>query len=112
MKLPGGPAGPVEVKDSWKLPGSQPNQLGDNPNIGSIISALLPYIMSIAGLILFFILISGGFTLLTSNGNPESVKKGQQQIVAGIIGFVIIFTAYWLIQLVQIIFGVKLGFGA
>ncbi len=76
--------------------------------VGEIISALLPYVFIIAGLILFAMLIFGGFELLTSAGNPESVKKAQGRITSALIGFLIIFLAYWLTQILEVIFGITI----
>jgi hypothetical protein len=77
-------------------------------DIGKIISALLPYIFAISGLILFAFLIMGGFELLTSGGNPESAKKAQGRITSALIGFLIIFLAYWITQLLEVIFGISI----
>jgi len=79
-----------------------------NLTIGDIISAILPYIFAIAGLILFVFLIMGGFELLTSAGNPESAKKAQEKITSALVGFIIIFLAYWLAQALEIIFGIQI----
>jgi len=79
-----------------------------NLNISTIISAILPYIFAIAGLVLFIFLIMGGFELLTSAGNPESAKKAQEKITSALIGFIIIFLAYWLTQALEIIFGIQI----
>jgi len=76
--------------------------------IGKIISALLPYIFALAGLILFIFLIMGGFELLTSGGNPESTKKAQGRITSALIGFLIIFLAYWITQILEVIFGITI----
>lgn len=75
-------------------------------NIGDIISALIPYIFTIAGLTLFILLIIGGFGFLTSGGNPDKVKAAQGKITSAIIGFVIIFVSYWLMRILEIIFGI------
>lgn len=79
-----------------------------NKTLGDIISALLPYIFTIAGIILFALLIMGGFELLTSGGNPEKTKKAQGRITSSLIGFLIIFLAYWLTQLLEVIFGISI----
>lgn len=76
--------------------------------IGDILSALLPYIFAIAGLALFVFLIIGGFGLLTSAGSPDKMKAAQGKITSAIIGFVIIFVAYWLMRILEIIFGLNL----
>jgi hypothetical protein len=91
-------------------PSSQSKIDLSNPNLtlGEIISALLTYIFAIAGIILFVFLIMGGFELLTSGGNPESAKKAQGRITSALIGFLIIFLAYWITQILEVIFGIKI----
>lgn len=76
--------------------------------IGSIISAILPLIFVIAGLILFVRLIAAGFRLLTSAGNQETVQKAQGSIITSLTGFLIIFAAYWLTQILEVIFGIQI----
>lgn len=80
--------------------------------IGAVISELIKYAFPLAGLILFLMLIMGGFSLLASGGNPESIKKGQSRIVSALIGFVIVFVAYWLVQLLQTVLGLQTIFGS
>lgn len=80
---------------------------GEKGNIGGLISEALKYVFPLAGLILFGMLIFGGFELLTSSGNPEAIKKGQDKITSAVIGFVIIFVAYWLVQILQAILGLE-----
>jgi len=78
------------------------------PNIGSIITELLKYIFVIAGLVLFILLIVGGFGLLTSGGSPDKVKAAQGKITSAVIGFVIIFISYWLVRILEIVFGISI----
>lgn len=79
-----------------------------NLKLGGIISAVLPYIFVFSGLMLFLFLIFGGFQLLASGGNPESVKSGQGKVTGALIGFIIIFVAYWLVEILQIVFGIDI----
>ncbi len=83
---------------------------GDESNIGTILGGAIPMIMMFAGIILFLMIIAGGFTMLTAVGNPEKVKKGQTLLTNSVIGFVIVFAAYWIMQILQIAFGMELGF--
>lgn len=82
---------------------SQPNL-----TLGGIISALLPYVFVIAGLILFGMLIFAGFQLLTSGGDPEKTKGARGKITAAFIGFLIIFLAYWIAQIIEAILGIQI----
>ena len=77
-------------------------------NLGSLVSTLLPYIFTIAGLILFFVIIGAGFTMMTNPGNPDKTKKAGQQLTFGIVGFLIICVSYWIAQLIGSIFGISL----
>lgn len=74
--------------------------------LGTIITELLPYVFGAAGILLFVYFLVGGFQLLTSAGEPKAVEGARARITNAIIGFVIIFIAYWLIQILQSIFGV------
>lgn len=76
--------------------------------IGAIINAVMPYVFGVLGFIFLFVLIWGGFDLLTSGGNPEKVKAGQAKIINGLIGFLVVLGAYWIIQALQVMFGIKI----
>ena len=75
--------------------------------VGEIISLVLPYVFVISGLILLFMLIMGGIQLMTSAGNPDKNKAGYGRITHALIGFLIIFVAYFVSQLVEVMLGVK-----
>lgn len=95
------------------LPGKEPVEIEDPlggkfTNIGDIINDLVPYIFALAGLALLIILIWGGFEFLTSAGDPKKMESAKGKLSNGIIGFVIIFVAYWLIQILEVIFGLKI----
>jgi len=77
-------------------------------NLGSIISELTQnYILTIAGIILLLYLIYGGFQFLTSGGDPKKAQEAQSKITQAIIGFVIIFAAYWIVQIVANVLGLE-----
>ena len=45
---------------------------------------------------------------MLSMGNPDKTKAAWAKITQALIGFIIIFTSWWLIQLVEVIFGVTI----
>lgn len=81
---------------------------GQKANLGAVISDVLKYIYPAAGIIFFFILIAGGFQLLTAAGNEETIKKAQQKITYGLVGFLIIFVSFWLIKIIEAVLGVSI----
>lgn len=88
-----------------KLPSLNLPAFGPNPTLGNILSKALQYAIVLGGLAMFVYLIWGGLNLLTSAGNPEGIREGTQKIIFAIIGFLIIFASYFIIQLVETILG-------
>lgn len=72
------------------------------PDLGSFINVLLPNVYVLAGLILLVLLIFGGLTFILNAGKrPEEMAKGSQALTAALIGFVLIFLSYWIINIVN-----------
>lgn len=77
-----------------------------NPSsLGEVISRAIPYVFAIAGILLLLYLLYAGFQLMTSAGDTKAVQAAKAKITSALIGFVIIFIAFWLVQ----IFGQVLG---
>jgi len=81
--------------------------LGDKTvTLGSIISTILQFALPIAGIGLLIMILSSGFTLLTSAGDAKKMEQGKQTLTYGIVGFLIIFVAYWVTQFFGTVFGI------
>lgn len=59
---------------------------------------------SIVVFILFIMFIVGGFSYLTSGGNPEKIKKAQGTLKFAIIGFVLFLSAFLILKAIDILF--------
>jgi hypothetical protein len=82
--------------------------IADSPT--AFLSAILPNIFTIAGLLLLVYLVAGGLMVIKSAGS-EGKGKGKDAITNALVGFIIIFSAYWIIQAIEIITGIPI-FGA
>ena len=100
----------LNIKDAfYGADGENPIKEIDSPF--DFISQILPNIYIISGVLLLVYLVFGGFLMITSAGNPDEAAKGQKIITNAIMGFVIIFASYWIIQILEIITGIQiLGF--
>lgn len=58
------------------------------------------WILGITGSLALLAFIYGGFTFLLSGGSSEKVAKGKQIIFGAIIGLIIVFASYTIIQFV------------
>lgn len=73
--------------------------------IGGIVTEAIPYVFGFAGLVLLLFLVRGGFTFLTSAGDAKKLEMGKQQLTYALVGFLIIFSSFWIVQLVGRILG-------
>jgi hypothetical protein len=72
---------------------------------GGIVSRLLIFIFPAAGLVLFVMLVWGGFEVLIGGFEKKSLDAGKQRITAAIVGFLLLFASYWIMQIVEYVFG-------
>ncbi|MEK7525948.1 MAG: hypothetical protein AAB546_00515 [Patescibacteria group bacterium] len=84
-----------------------PFSTGQN-SLGDLISLGLNISFVVAGIIILFMLVFAGFKIIqgAGSGNQQDAQKAQQAASSAVIGFVIIFAAYWIIRLIEIITGV------
>lgn len=75
---------------------------------GTLINNILPNVYIAGGIIIFFMLLFGGFTIISHAGNPDKLKDGTKTITSAIIGLLVLFASYWIIQLIQVITGVSI----
>lgn len=78
-------------------------------NIASIINNVVPFVMTLAGIILFFVLMWGGFDYVTSQGAPEKLKTANAKITAGVIGFVLLVISFLITRVLSYMFGIGQG---
>lgn len=75
---------------------------------GGIITRVLAYAFPIAGLILFVMITYGGFQVILTSATKKSVEEGKKKITTSILGFMLLFSSYWIVQIIQTIFGARL----
>lgn len=84
-----------------------PSTFGGDITLGSIIARAIPFVFAFAGIGLLLMLLASGFSFLTSAGDAKKLESARQRLTYAIIGFIVIFTAYWVVQLVGIAFGLE-----
>lgn len=89
------------------------NPGGTFSNLGSIqfetlISSAIMVILVVAALAFLFMLILGGIRYITSGGDKGATESARGQITAALIGLVIVFAAWAIINLVTVFFGIDI----
>jgi len=74
-----------------------------------IIVGILPYLFGVAGIILLLNIIVSGYQMMTSVGEPKVMQTAQAKITTSLIGIVIIFISFWVVQLILKFFGIGLA---
>jgi len=69
-------------------------------DLTTTIAAIIRVALGFLGVVAVVIILFGGFKWMTSGGNETKVKDAQKLIIAGVIGLVIILSAYAIAQFV------------
>ncbi len=86
---------------------------GDNADINIFVELginIARFIFSIIGTVAFVMFVYGGFTMILSFGSAEKFKKGRDILVAAVVGMIIAFGAYLIVNFVLDVFQVGKDF--
>ena len=84
------------------------SNVGTSSKLADIFTLILPYVFTITGVLLLVYLLLGGLQLMLAAGDPKKVQGAWGKITNAVIGFVIIFVAYWVTQLIGRIFNIQI----
>ena len=73
--------------------------------LGVIISKAILWVFPIAGFLVLIFIVFGGFQVMLSQGDPKALAAGKAKITYAIIGLVVLFAAYWIMQVLGMITG-------
>lgn len=77
-------------------------------SLGRVIGFAIGLIFVVAILIALFFLVYGGIKWITSGGDKGGVEAARNQIVAAVIGLIIVFLSFFVLNLVLGFFGLSL----
>jgi hypothetical protein len=88
---------------------SDPNLAEELSTPGGIVSRFLgSFAFPIAGLILFVMLIWGGIEMMAGSATSKSVDAGKQRITTALLGFLLLFSSFWIARILEMMFGIKI----
>jgi len=64
---------------------------------GNVVNAVL----GLAGIVLFIMLLLGGFSYITSGGDPKKVESARNTLTYAIVGMIFIALAYLLLKFIE-----------
>jgi amino acid transporter len=74
-----------------------------------MVNLLVRVVFVLVGLILFAMIVFSGFSMIAGGGS-ENKEKAKTTMTSALIGFLLIFAAYWIMQIIKIFTGADIGF--
>lgn len=74
--------------------------------INTLIQNVIQFVFAIAGLVVLGFIVFAGFKFITSGGDAGKKEEAQKQIVAAVIGLLIIVFSFFIVQLVFNLLGI------
>lgn len=95
----------VDIGKTWQLSGEAGK--GGFKSLGDLVSTLLPVLLVLGGIIFFVMVIMAGFGILRGAGSEDAQAKAKwhQILTYGAVGLIIMFGAYWIVQIINYITG-------
>lgn len=69
-------------------------------NIGEIFQTVINVLLVIISVLALVSLIYGGYQYITSAGNPETAQKGKSSITWGIVGLLLAFASFLIVNFI------------
>lgn len=73
--------------------------------LASFVGLMIKNAFVLAGVVCFVLILSGGFSFITANGQKDKIESSWKKIQYAIMGFVIIFASYWIVQILALLTG-------
>lgn len=79
-------------------------------DISQLVSIILRNAITISGVILLGLIIFGGvsYIMAAGDGDQKKLAQSQETLTSALIGFLVIFTSYFIIQVIQIVTGLQI----
>jgi len=75
-------------------------------NLSCLFNRVVGFALGFAGIVLFLLLIIGGFKYITSGGDPKAVEGAKKTLTYAIGGLVVILISYLVLVIIKNITGV------
>jgi len=82
------------------------NDIAAISDLGVLLERVIAYALGFAGIVLFVLLVVGGFKFITSGGDPKAVEGARKTLTSAIAGLIIILLSYLILLLITNITGV------
>jgi len=100
--IPNAQAAGINIADQMTLKdGRSFHTVYDNPAV--FVNLFVSNLFVVAGIIIFFMIIAAGYSFLQGEG--KGMEQAKTMLTGAVIGFFIMFGAYWIVQIIEALTG-------
>lgn len=80
------------------------------PDFATLVTIILKNGLTLAGVILLGLIIFGGVSYIAAagDGDQKKIAAAQDTLTSALIGFLVVFASYFIIQIVTVITGIQI----
>ncbi len=78
---------------------------GFAPNLTALLTSMLSVVIAVVALLVFFYLVWGGFSWITSGGDKGKTEQARGKILAAVIGLIIVASSYAILNVLVRLLG-------
>ena len=83
------------------------SSFGDTKSIGDLVSVVVTGSITVAGIIVLFLIVGGALRVIMSagSGDAKGAESGKQALTWAVFGFVLIIVSFFIIRIIETITG-------
>lgn len=99
----------VDIGTEFKL-GDTGNSINSLSSLSVLISPFIQNAFVFGGVLFFIILVIGSIVYIMNagSGDQQQLEKGKNALTAAVLGLIMVFAAYWIVQIVEFVTGVEI----
>lgn len=75
---------------------------------GGFVRVIVSNVFVIAGVVSLFAMVLAGFQIISSAGNPKQAEKGKAALTGAVMGLILVFASFWIVQLIEVLTGIQI----
>ena len=100
-----GEGGGINLGDCLKLSdSSKVSELYDTP--ATLVQIIIRNMFPISGVVIFLMIFIAGFKFVTKG--KDGIEDAKKIMTATVIGFLVMFSAYWIVQIISLLTGINI----
>ncbi len=79
-------------------------------SFGTLVSIIVQNVLVLSGVAALIVIVAAGFSVIMGAGGGDSkrIEQGKNTLTMAIVGLLVVFGAYWIVQIIEIITGMAL----